>query len=158
MKLALINVCKKQAELDSKIQNSRERTLADIKLSMMAEIIEWNEECFDTHKTWKKKTHDTAKEMEEFVDILFFIAQQANFEENSSEKNKYLISYVPSSIIYTALALLGAAHRADAASIYRAWIKVAENRYYSMRDLTKIYEMKYKKNLERINGEWQNGD
>ena len=76
-----LEVLELQKILDSKIKSSRERDLTDIKLSIIAEIIEFNEECEkDTHKTWKtkNKVFTLEKAKKEAIDILFFIAQLVN--------------------------------------------------------------------------------
>ena len=64
-----------QKHLDENIHSSRERILKDIKLSLIAEVIEFNEETPESHKTWKSKHYDKEKELEEFTDIWFFLAQ-----------------------------------------------------------------------------------
>ena len=53
-----------QKHLDESIHSSRERTLEDIKKSMIAECIEFDEETPDSHKTWKTKPYDKEKELE----------------------------------------------------------------------------------------------
>ena len=50
-----------QKHLDENLNNVRERTLEDIKLSLMAECIEFNEETKDSHKTWKTKPYNKKK-------------------------------------------------------------------------------------------------
>ena len=79
---SLLDILELQKILDSNINNVRERDLDDIKLSMIAEVIEFNEECECSHKTWKSKTVDVDKIKEEAIDILFFFAQMVtNIEE-----------------------------------------------------------------------------
>ena len=68
-----------QKHLDENLNNVRERTLADIQKSMIAECIEFDEETPQSHKTWKTKPYDKAKELEELTDIYFFYAQYINF-------------------------------------------------------------------------------
>ena len=68
-----------QKILDENIHNNRERTLGDIKKSMIAECIEFDEETPQSHKTWKTKSYDKSKELEELTDIYFFYAQYINF-------------------------------------------------------------------------------
>lgn len=152
--LTLNYVCEKQKEMDEKIKGSRERKNSDIILSMIAEIIEWNEECEDSHKTWKKKEHNKEKELEEFVDILFFIAQLRNYEvDNGFYYPRYF--YVPQNT-KSPLFLISNIHE-NSLSLYSVWNTIAENRGYSKRKLAKVYEEKYQKNLVRIKGEWQDG-
>lgn len=89
------DILKLQKYLDESIHSSRERTLKDIKLSLIAEVIEFNEETPESHKTWKTKKHSKEKELEELTDIWFFLAQMVNFKlENSDSfvetKNKIM--------------------------------------------------------------------
>lgn len=64
-----------QERLEKSMNHKRERTVDDIKLSMLAEIIEFNEESSESHKTWKSKTFDKKLYFEEAVDIFFFLMQ-----------------------------------------------------------------------------------
>ena len=68
-----------QQYLDKNIHSSRERTLEDITMSFIAECVEFNEETKFSHKTWKTKEYDKAKELEELTDIFFFFAQMINY-------------------------------------------------------------------------------
>ena len=74
------DILKLQKHLDESIHNSRERTEEDIKTSMIAELIEFNEETKDSHKTWKTKEYNKAKELKELTDVYFFFAQLVNYE------------------------------------------------------------------------------
>ena len=56
------DILKLQKHLDENLNNVRERTLKDIKLSLIAEVIEFNEETPESHKTWKTKPYDKEKE------------------------------------------------------------------------------------------------
>ena len=89
------DILRLQAILDRSMNNTRFRTLRDIKLSLIAEAIEFNEETPESHKTWKTKKHSKEKELEELTDIWFFLAQMVNFKlENSDSfvetKNKIM--------------------------------------------------------------------
>ena len=53
---------------------------------MIAEIIEFNEETRNTHKTWKQKEFNVIKMVEESVDILFFYLQLVNFLGKEDER------------------------------------------------------------------------
>lgn len=68
-----------QKELDKKIINYRPRKLKDIKKSLIAECIEFDEETIDSHKTWKANKRYKEKELEELTDIWFFVAQLINY-------------------------------------------------------------------------------
>ena len=86
--------------LDSKINNIKERKLFDIKISFLAELIEFNEETPETHKTWKARVIDNKKILEELTDVYFFLAQIINHiyknnmnifkDKTTEEKDKIL--------------------------------------------------------------------
>ena len=79
------DILKLQKHLDENLNNVRPRTIRDIKLSLIAEVIEFNEETPESHKTWKTKPYDKEKELEEFTDIWFFLAQMVNFKLEISD-------------------------------------------------------------------------
>lgn len=68
-----------QKHLDESIHSVRFRTLRDIELSMVAEIIEFNEETKYSHKTWKTKEYNREKELEELTDVWFFFSTDDKF-------------------------------------------------------------------------------
>lgn len=78
-----------QKHLDKNLNNVRPRCLRDIKMSLIAECVEFNEETPQSHKTWKTKTYDKAKELEELTDIYFFYAQYINFYAPTSEQEQF---------------------------------------------------------------------
>ena len=78
-----------QKHLDENLNNVRKRTLGDIKLSLIAEVIEFNEETPESHKTWKTKPYDKAKELEELTDIYFFYVQYINFYAPTLEREQF---------------------------------------------------------------------
>lgn len=78
-----------QEALDNKLK-SNNRTEQQILLSMVAEVIEFNEELECSHKTWKTKiNHSIEKQKEEIVDVLFFYLQLINYKKR--EKGTYKI-------------------------------------------------------------------
>ncbi len=58
----------------------RKRTWTDMKLSLLDEFMEWLKELPQevNFKTWKQKTYNREKELEEYVDCLFFFLQLIN--------------------------------------------------------------------------------
>ena len=89
------DILKLQKHLDESIHSSRERTLEDIKLSLIAELIELNEETKYSHKTWKTKEYNKSMELEELTDIYFFFAQMINFNDdtvNNYARIKHLVA------------------------------------------------------------------
>lgn len=80
-----------QQALDNKLK-SNSRTEQQILLSMIAEVIEFNEEFYCSHKTWKTKTdHSLDKQKEELVDIIFFYSQLLNYK--IKEKSNFKIDH-----------------------------------------------------------------
>ena len=67
---------------DKKIKSNKPRLLEHIKKSLIAECIEFDEETKDSHKTWKPHIYSKEKELEELVDIWFFMAQLVNYAES----------------------------------------------------------------------------
>lgn len=74
-----------QKQLDEEVAKPRDngfvpkhRNYNKMVKSMIAEIIEFNEETENTHKTWKQKEFNREKMIEESVDICFFYLQICN--------------------------------------------------------------------------------
>ncbi|WP_324283603.1 dUTP diphosphatase [Fusobacterium polymorphum] len=93
------DMLKLQKVLDDNIDNVRPRTIDDIKKSIIAECIEFDEETAQSHKIWKTKPYDKEKELEELTDIWFFVAQMVNYSEYMDkitvlEKQKLNIFFV----------------------------------------------------------------
>lgn len=149
-----------QKYLDENIHSSRERTLEDIKLSLIAECIEFNEETPESHKTWKTKPYNKENELEELTDILFFIAQLYNtFDKkdtmveygcdvfNNSENYLKLNSVKITGII---IEFLGG-YNNIALGLYLSLV----NKYgYTKDDILNCYWEKWQKNMKRIGKEW----
>ena len=72
-----------QQKLDDSINSIRTRTYEDIKMSLVAECVEFNEETIFSHKTWKTKEYSKDKELEELTDIYFFFAQLINYLDDN---------------------------------------------------------------------------
>lgn len=82
-----------QRELDKEIEKPRKngfkpkfRNYRIIVKSMIAKIIEFNEETKNTHKTWQQKEFDKNKAIEESVDILFFYLQLVNLVKKQTKE------------------------------------------------------------------------
>ncbi len=153
-----------QAILDSNINSTRERTLEDIKLSLIAELIEFNEETKDSHKTWKTKEHDKDKELEELTDVWFFVAQLVNYCENEE------IITTTEKIILTELFANNNGYVCgdvltiifDLMYLDYDWLKFLiedlidlTNEYgYTTDNILNCYWTKWQKNMQRIGKEW----
>lgn len=154
-----------QENLDSKIVMVREKDEIDVKLAMLAEAIEANEEMGrESYKTWKSKDVDTAKLYEEVVDILFFILQYYIKFPNDI-RNGYIdvIHQIDKDIIpeigmkKQLFKLIKEINKTDEdfslMSIYREfWILCNVELGLSLVDVREIYVAKYNKNLARIGG------
>ena len=158
------DILKLQKHLDESIHSSRERTLRDIKLSLIAEVIEFNEETPESHKTWKTKKHSKEKELEELTDIWFFLAQMVNFKlENSDSfvetKNKIMKRFEeginfksdPDADIEN---LISDALYGNILQIAENLLVISYNYGYTKNDILKTYWNKWQKNMQRIGKEW----
>ena len=162
------DMLKLQKHLDKNIHSSRPRCLRDIKLSLIAECVEFNEETKESHKTWKTKEYSKEKELEELTDIWFFVAQMVNhcetteeiteFEKRdlfkffNNENNPYMEEINVLTIIFDL--------RSPTMSYeYLKWVIIdlsnLTNQYeYTTDDILKTYWEKWQKNMQRIGKEW----
>lgn len=158
------DILRLQAILDRSMNNIRERTFEDIKLSLIAELIELNEETKYSHKTWKTKKHSKEKELEELTDIWFFLAQMVNFKlENSDSfvetKNKIMKRFEeginlksdPDADIEN---LISDALYGNVLRIAENLLVISYNYGYTKNDILKTYWEKWQKNMQRIGKEW----
>lgn len=173
---SLLDILELQRQLDETISKKRdsgfvprERGYKDIILSMVAEIIEFNEETRNSHKTWKEKDFDLDKMKEEAVDILFFLAQLINHlkEEFTITKtngiNRYweiqwekkytietneleLLEYVVCDYICSSVYKL--------TGIIRSLVNIYKMNDISEQEVYDIYYKKWQKNIGRIKGDW----
>ena len=94
-----------QKHLDESIHSARPRTIDDIKKSIIAECIEFDEETPQSHKSWKTKEYDRDKELEELTDIWFFVAQMINYCEATDQitiiKKRRLNDFLKTEILFT---------------------------------------------------------
>lgn len=147
-------------ELESKIVHTRDRKTEDIELSAIAEIIEFNESLLSTHKTWKEVKEFTREEqLEEYVDIIFFILQLAiDYDEPLydadfiSGRNEYLASSEVNSLLTD---LISALLKGNFEMLLIIMGIIAEKLKYSDEEIVKTFEGKLNKNLSRIGGEWR---
>lgn len=153
-----------QKYLDESLNNIRERTLKDIKLSLIAEVIEFNEETPESHKTWKTKPYDKEKELEEFTDIWFFLAQMINFKleisdnfvEIKNEITKLFDDRTNLKLIYQPNIenLIMSALYGNDFQILQNLIIISANKGYTKDDILNCYWEKWQKNMQRIGKEW----
>lgn len=157
-----------QKYLDSKICSFRSRGIKDIKKSLIAECIEFDEETKDSHKTWKKHIHNKEKELEELTDIWFFTAQLVNYSYENRDitplERKELDKFLnDGNLVYSGdINVLDVIFDLKAPVMDYAFLKflvldlmVVSNNYgYTKNDILDVYWKKFNKNLERIGKEW----
>lgn len=144
-----------QKILDENIKNVRTRGLKDIQLSLIAEIIEFNEETKESHKTWKSKPYDREKELEELTDIFFFLAQWINYESGYTEgffeeafSMKEVLRHADCRILIYEIM------NDTPYGFLLSLMTVARNYSYTKEGILETYWKKWQKNMERIGKEW----
>lgn len=156
-----------QKHLDESIHSSRERTEEDIKTSMIAELIEFNEETKESHKTWKTKEYNKAKELEELTDVYFFFAQLVNHRFDKYEKiakdrelkeleRMFRTKKIDKKENIKKLLNIVIEITVRGSNIYLfEWLNELTVKYcYTKDDILNCYWKKWKKNMERIGKEW----
>ncbi len=172
---SLLDILELQRQLDETISKKRdsgfvprERGYKDIILSMVAEIIEFNEETRNSHKTWKEKDFNLDKMKEEAVDILFFLAQFINYFET-----KYIINLdgvneywqkewgydfkLPGEELELLKYITNYYGENSSLKIYLAvseLIRLYKTNDISEQEVYDIYYKKWQKNMGRIKGDW----
>ena len=154
-----------QKYLDENLNNVRPRCLRDIKMSLIAECIEFNEETKESHKTWKTKEYNKQKELEELTDIYFFFAQMINFNEdtvNNYARIKHLVavdfnSWQIKDYGSQALPTLNLISNIINESVLYAiddLMEMTQKLGYNKDDILNCYWEKWQKNMKRIGKEW----
>lgn len=172
---SLLDILELQRQLDETISKKRdsgfvprEREYKDIILSMVAEIIKFNEETRNSHKTWKEKDFDIDKMKEEAVDILFFLAQyinhftKDNFDNVWSTNNYWSKRWEDEKLYKTnELKLLDCIISDSRHSpfmrmnlILSELIELYKTNDISKEEVYDIYYKKWQKNMGRIKGDW----
>ena len=158
-----------QKHLDKHINNCRVRTINDIKLSLIEECTEFNKETKDSHKTWKTHIYNKEKELEELVDIWFFVAQLVNYAESighiSMQEVTRLSNFFKDDNIYTDknISVLTIIFDLRSSKMHYDWLKflimdlinLSHYYAYTTKDILEGYWKKLNYNLnERIGKEW----
>ena len=157
-----------QKELDKKIHSIRPRGLKDIKKSLIAECIEFDEETPQSHKTWKKHNYNKEKELEELTDIWVFVAQMVNYSYDNRdittlERKELFKFFEDDNLAYTGdITILDVIWDIRSPVMDYDFLKflildliVVTNKYgYTKDEILRVYWDKWKKNMERIGKEW----
>ena len=173
----LIEIIMYQKFLDEKINNVRTRDLRDIKKSLLAELVEFDEETPESHKTWKEKEVDKNMMLEELTDVYFFFSQMINYlysnnenifkNKDNNEKKDILI------LLDCDFKVENQGFTEDKKDLYLDIVEAISKRIVDLSYLLKLlghftylygyneetiynsYYRKWKKNLERIGKEWR---
>ena len=173
----LVEVFLYQKFLDEKINNVTPRDLRDIKTSFLAELIEFNEETPESHKTWKEKEIDKNMMLEEMTDVYFFFSQIVNYlyannenifkNKESNEKKDILIlldcNFKVENQGFTEDKkdlLLDITENLSKRIVDLSYLLKLLGHFtylygYSEKTIYNSYYRKWKKNLERIGKEWR---
>lgn len=170
-----------QTQLDEEVAKPRpngfvpkHRTYNKMVKSMIAEIIEFNEETENTHKTWKQKEFDREKTIEESVDVCFFYLQICNLVtggdkefvrilSNSWEKAWESIDRYTNYGTDIELELIK--HLSDrewclsiskCLNVMSLLISIYVTNDIKKETVIETYLNKWKKNMQRIKGDWSN--
>ena len=137
------DILKLQKHLDESIHSSRERTLEDIKLSLIAELIELNEETKYSHKTWKTKEYNRDKELEELTDRF---KKEYYCREFELFPNYYSDSYF-TRLIYNLI-------DNNFNWFFGGLLTCSTKLGYTKDNILNCYWEKWQKNMKRIGKEW----
>lgn len=161
------DILKLQKHLDENLNNVRPRTLRDIVLSLIAEYIEFNEETPQSHKTWKTKPYDKAKELEELTDIYFFYAQYINFyaptleQEQFKELNDVFMNIekqegfkVFTNLVSILDVIAEHFNFCPLSNMLEKLLYLTYKYGYTKDDILNCYWEKWQKNMKRIGKEW----
>mgnify|MGYP004700918359 CR=1 FL=1 len=177
--MKFIELLEMQKQLDETVEKPRDngfkpkrRTYQKIVKSMIAEIIEFNEETRDTHKTWKQKEFNVIKMVEESVDILFFYLQLVNFlgkederiieilnmawEECWKEVDEYrdTVVDIELELIKNLSDMEWCLALPKCLNIMGLLVNLYVNSDIFRETVEHTYKEKWQKNMERINGDW----
>lgn len=158
------DILKLQKHLDKNLNNVRPRCLRDIKMSLIAECVEFNEETKESHKTWKSKEYNKSMELEELTDIYFFFAQMINFKDTvynyarikhlvAVDFNGWQIKDYGSHVLST-LNLISNIINDNVLYAIDNLMEMTQKLGYSKDDILNCYWEKWQKNMKRIGKEW----
>lgn len=143
----------------------RERTLLDIKLALDDEFQEWLRELPKEYnfKTWKQKEYNRENELTEMVDVLFFFLAYIN---SSNGVGDYALGWLTRNFNK-----IGKGCKMDFKSLvfnfkknlfsnyiksFEFYIQLINLRGFTKEEIIQTYINKWKKNMQRIKGDWSN--
>lgn len=144
----------------------RERNEIDILLALDDEFQEWLKELPNEYnfKTWKQKEYSREKELEEFVDVLFFFLQYVNYETETYDESKEdfeEIFYTPvdpgievtCDLLYWIECFKGDLWCNNVEEALYCWLIIAYLRHFD-NEIFDAYWKKWQTNMKRINKDW----
>ncbi len=143
----------------------RKKNLSDLRAALMDEFLEFRKELPAelNFKAWKKKTHSPEKQLEEFVDMLFFIATEINLinlKEDSADEWDYCWQHYNFANDVDNIFLnffMRNICEDEILNILRKYIFMAKMFGYKEKDIFEQYKKKWQHNLkDRISGDWNN--
>ncbi|MGL5962771.1 MAG: dUTP diphosphatase [Cetobacterium sp.] len=144
-----------------------EEDFTNIKISAIAEVIEFQETLKETHKFWVENKYTRKDSLEEFIDILFFVIQletqymNINQEEELENYNKIMNKEFYSNRIKSVKInddieeLMIRILRNDSWGIIETLGVIAEWMGFDADEINEAHRIKYSKNLKRIGTEWK---
>ena len=159
---------KRQIELDGMIKCCRERDLIDMHMSFRAEVIEFNETLGieNSHKTWKTKKFTRTEQLNEFVDMLFFVSQfcvskveideefKTGVKESWLERSGKKSIFEKDSVKKLCMILLDSTLHQDFEQVIIILSCIAGVMNFTDEEIMEAHKNKYDYNLKRIGGEW----
>lgn len=141
---------------------TREQKFSDIRAAIMDEFMEFRKELpYNLNfKTWKQKKWSAKKQLEEFVDMLFFIAIEINGSSvyDISEKWNKTWEHIDITAEIDDMDLhffMSSICSNDISSLLKKYIIFAKRLGYSEKDILEQYWEKWQKNTgSRINEDW----
>ena len=142
---------------------AREKKYHDLRGALMDEFMEFRRELpYELNfKTWKKKKYSAARQLEEFVDMLFFIATEINFSKlkrsASDEWNFYWEHYKTNSGIdaQDLHFFMRNICEDEILNLLHKYVLFAKRLGYTEKDILQQYWKKWQHNLkDRIEGDW----
>lgn len=142
---------------------ARPKKYVDIRGALMDEFMEFRRELpyILNFKTWKKKNYSATKQLEEFVDMLFFIATEinlSNIKNNASDEWDFYWEHyktnsgIDSSDLHFFMKNIC---EDEILNLLKKYILIAKRLGYTEKDVLQQYWKKWQYNLkDRIEGDW----
>ncbi|MGL6101466.1 MAG: dUTP diphosphatase, partial [Fusobacteriaceae bacterium] len=134
----------------------RQRFLLDTRFSLDDELNEFVKELPDAHnfKTWKEKVHSPEKQLEEWVDCLFFIMQGIEVGQLAKVNHEVEIACCNGVGLLNCALFKESVMKDSFTDILIHYLKLSGWLGYTTELLINTYYDKWCRNMNRINGDW----